>query len=247
MSSRIDGIEKRPEFIAYNQAIEDAKEAIRGENVEDFAAAVCINAIARKCSPYVYVNRLATAPTETSAQCGEQGTFTHRGQRYNLAALISLVTGRESALFKVSNLRSVPQNVVLDGDPCGSCKYGPPSWHEQRIAETNLLIPLLVHADMTVLDGLHRLEKAARRHQRLIHGIQITDTDLSKCVFPASTEQARDQICPDCVEGKITAGCAIDKPLISVDCGRCKGTGRITAAPATPVAQPATFTDEELE
>jgi hypothetical protein len=39
---------------------------------------------------------------------------------------------------------------------------------------------------------------------------------------------AQDEVsCPDCVEGKITAGCAIDRPLISVDCGRCKGTGRI--------------------
>jgi hypothetical protein len=34
--------------------------------------------------------------------------------------------------------------------------------------------------------------------------------------------------CPDCVEGKITAGCAIDKPLISIDCGRCKGTGKVS-------------------
>lgn len=34
--------------------------------------------------------------------------------------------------------------------------------------------------------------------------------------------------CPDCAEGKITAGCAIDKPLISVDCARCKGTGRVS-------------------
>lgn len=47
-------------FTAYNQAIEDAKAAIRGETVDDpWAAAVFINAIARKCSPHVYVNRLS--------------------------------------------------------------------------------------------------------------------------------------------------------------------------------------------
>jgi hypothetical protein len=38
--------------------------------------------------------------------------------------------------------------------------------------------------------------------------------------------------CPDCVEGKITAGCAIDRPLISVDCGRCKGTGALKSKTA---------------
>lgn len=32
---------------------------------------------------------------------------------------------------------------------------------------------------------------------------------------------------------QITAGCAIDRPVISVDCGRCKGTGRV-AAPSLP-------------
>ena len=50
-------------FTAYNQAIEDAKNAIRGEKVDDPYAATFINAIARKCSPNVYVNRLATTPT----------------------------------------------------------------------------------------------------------------------------------------------------------------------------------------
>jgi len=70
MSSRIDEIEKRPEFAAYNQAIEDAKAAIRGEKVDDpYAAATFINVIARKCSPHVYVNRIATAPTATSHDC----------------------------------------------------------------------------------------------------------------------------------------------------------------------------------
>jgi hypothetical protein len=68
MSSRIDEIEQRPEFAAYSQAIEDAKAAIWGEKVDDpYAAAIYINAIARKCSPHVYVNRLATALTEKSA------------------------------------------------------------------------------------------------------------------------------------------------------------------------------------
>jgi hypothetical protein len=54
-------LENTTAFKAYNQAIEDAKAAIRGEHVDDpYAAATFINAIARKCSPHVYVNRLAT-------------------------------------------------------------------------------------------------------------------------------------------------------------------------------------------
>src|ERR1051326_7104445 len=57
-------------FTAYNQAIEDAKAAIRGEKVDDpYAAATFINAIARKCSPHVYVNRLATTATATNHDC----------------------------------------------------------------------------------------------------------------------------------------------------------------------------------
>lgn len=45
-------------FAAYNQAIEDVKAVILDTEVNDlYAAAVFINAIARKCSPYVYVNQ----------------------------------------------------------------------------------------------------------------------------------------------------------------------------------------------
>jgi hypothetical protein len=44
---------------AYSQAIEDVKEVIRRENVDDpYAAATYINAIARRCSPHAYINRL---------------------------------------------------------------------------------------------------------------------------------------------------------------------------------------------
>lgn len=54
-----------------------------------------------------------------------------------------------------------------------------------------------------------------------------------KCVFPAtdSTSEQGYVPCPnpDCIEGKVSVGCAIDKPLISVDCVQCKGSGRIPA------------------
>lgn len=43
-------------FAAYNQGVEDAKAAIRGEKADDpHAAPSFINAIARKCSPHRYV------------------------------------------------------------------------------------------------------------------------------------------------------------------------------------------------
>lgn len=55
-------------FTAYNQAIEDAKAAIRAESQGGgYWAAAYINAIARRCSPHVYVNRLAPAPSTLSA------------------------------------------------------------------------------------------------------------------------------------------------------------------------------------
>jgi hypothetical protein len=48
-------------FRAYNQAIEDAKAAIRGEKADNpYAAATFINAIARKCSPHRYVTQAMT-------------------------------------------------------------------------------------------------------------------------------------------------------------------------------------------
>lgn len=45
-------------FAAYNQAVEDAKAAIREEARYTDGAASFITAIARKCSPHVYVHRL---------------------------------------------------------------------------------------------------------------------------------------------------------------------------------------------
>lgn len=62
-------------------------------------------------------------------------------------------------------------------------------------------------------------EEAARRWNRR--------ADLPRATGAVDAESDELVSCPDCVEGKITTGCSIDKPLISVDCGRCKGTGRI--------------------
>lgn len=56
-------------FIAYNQAVEDAQAAIRAATTNadgsEFFSATFINAIARRCSPHVYVNRLAAAATSS--------------------------------------------------------------------------------------------------------------------------------------------------------------------------------------
>lgn len=55
-------IEDRAEFKAYNQAIEDAKKAIGNEGAPEWEGSefkpYFITAIARACSPHVYVNRL---------------------------------------------------------------------------------------------------------------------------------------------------------------------------------------------
>lgn len=66
-------------FTAYNQAIEDAKAAIRAETTNadgsEFFSATFINVVARKCSPHVYVNRLAAAVTAAPhcLLCGHKG------------------------------------------------------------------------------------------------------------------------------------------------------------------------------
>lgn len=61
LAGTVQGVDENSvAFTAYNQAIEDAKAAIRGEKVDDpYAAAIFINAIARKCSPHVYATRVA--------------------------------------------------------------------------------------------------------------------------------------------------------------------------------------------
>jgi hypothetical protein len=57
-----DALEETAVFKAYNQAIDDAKSAIRGERVDDPSAApTFINAIARKCSPHRYAAQIAVA------------------------------------------------------------------------------------------------------------------------------------------------------------------------------------------
>lgn len=57
-------------FIAYNQAIEDALAAIRAESQGGgYWAATYINAIARKCSPHVYVNRVQASVSTEGETC----------------------------------------------------------------------------------------------------------------------------------------------------------------------------------
>lgn len=75
----------------------------------------------------------------------------------------------------------------------------------------------------------------AKRNQGFLEGRDDADFDALQRVAGLVRELLTPPLpeyyevsCPDCVEGKITAGCAIDKPLISVDCGRCKGTGRVS-------------------
>lgn len=73
-------------------------------------------------------------------------------------------------------------------------------------------------------------EVGTKYHDNEADAITVWNTraDLPRATAVGDDTESDELVnCPDCVEGKITAGCAIDKPLISVDCGRCKGTGRI--------------------
>jgi hypothetical protein len=77
-------------FTAYNQAVEDAKSAIRHESQGGgYWAATYINAIARRCSPHVYVNRLAPASTVAPYQSDESAWLLekmHEGNVHYIAA-----------------------------------------------------------------------------------------------------------------------------------------------------------------
>lgn len=61
-------------FTAYNQAVEDAKDAILAEANGNslMLPGTFINAIARKCTPHVYVSRLAAAATAAPQQLDDK-------------------------------------------------------------------------------------------------------------------------------------------------------------------------------
>jgi hypothetical protein len=189
-SSRIDEIEQRPEFVAYNQAIEDAKAAIRGEKVDDpYAAATFINAIARKCSPHVYVNRLATAPTETSDP-SFRSYLAAQMKDPEFRAAYEQISAEEDAKLAAA----ATETSAHECRPCGyhaavccQCRRLLPSGSVVEISARCLKCGCTngVDANGWCLSGRPYIANQPDSNQRSICPC--------KCVFPASTEQAGEQ------------------------------------------------------
>lgn len=126
----------------------------------------------------------------------DQGTFAHRGGLYDLGLLFDQTKGRKALPRRVDRLWAIKGNTVPPGAACSSCKYGPKDWHEQRIAEAGLSFPVLVLLDGTILDGLHRLEKAHRENAWSLPAILVTKDDLAKS-FISGKKQGLKYIIPN--------------------------------------------------
>ncbi|HEU4509050.1 MAG TPA: hypothetical protein VFR78_12465 [Pyrinomonadaceae bacterium] len=164
----VDEIEKSVPFVAYNQAIEDALAAIRAESQGGrYWAAAYINAIARRCSPHVYVNRLgrsttAPAPSQPAREAETQAREIVDAFRYKSPPVQSL--------------------RFLEWEPL-----------VEAIAQALRATALPAAAETACLNCSHDSMDSGGSCTELVLG----PTPLAgmiycgcKCVFPASTEQA---------------------------------------------------------
>jgi hypothetical protein len=66
----------------------------------------------------------------------EQGTVTHKGNRYDLGRLLQIAESRPLGSVSLQSLNWI---IGRRTNPCGSCKHGPESWHEDRIVNADLI------------------------------------------------------------------------------------------------------------
>lgn len=114
--------ENSVEFTAYNQAVEDAKAAIRAESQGGgYWAAAYINAITRRCSPHVYVNRVAAASPVAPVEQSEPQYVTIDGER---RMVVPCPDGREDCevLHTVpAPSAATPDEAQTGGFTCDCC------------------------------------------------------------------------------------------------------------------------------
>ena len=116
------------------------------------------------------------------------GRFTHNDKKYNLNKLLQLVHDYKVESLAISELKWViqySQEVINSKVFCYSCRKGPSGWHEERITNCDLTIPIIVtetDGRLTILDGIHRLEKAIRLNLVNIPAKVIDETLLEKCI-----------------------------------------------------------------
>jgi len=99
-------------------------------------------------------------------QEGDCDTFTHNGREYSLNKLLILSSTLPVKEILVDELVWIFKysRKLIDGTMvCSSCMGSEVGWHEKRVENCDLTVPIIVtiHDDrLVVLDGLHRLEKA---------------------------------------------------------------------------------------
>lgn len=121
-------------------------------------------------------------------QEGARDTFTHNGREYSLNKLLILTNNLPVKEFLVDELVWIFKysRRLIDGTMvCSSCLGNEVGWHEKRVENCDLTVPIIVtiHDDrLVVLDGLHRLEKAVKLNLTKIPGRMVVENLLQDCL-----------------------------------------------------------------
>ena len=120
-------------------------------------------------------------------QESEDGSFTHNGKKYSLNKVFKIIHNKSIESVEISELAWILKYCydIVDGQKiCHSCRKGPKGWHEERIKNANLNIPIIItrsEEGLVVLDGLHRLERAIQDKVLELPAKYITETELKNC------------------------------------------------------------------
>lgn len=129
---------------AYSQGVEDAMCAIRAESQGGgYWAATFINAIARKCNPHVYVNRIAAFPVDQS-----KTEFEQLSREQIIQAITDIEDARESHVEWAAHLR-VAHTFECQGCTDHAAHIGTAEYHDEWIAKYDNVIAVLARVPVT--------------------------------------------------------------------------------------------------
>ena len=107
----------------------------------------------------------------------DEGTFTHRGKEYDLAGLLTKLHGAKSAQLPISRLTWVLGHDTPKPDRMDSIRALPSHKVPPIVVEYD---PAYGDQSYTVVDGLHRLQRAVDEGQRYISAHVISPSDLGE-------------------------------------------------------------------
>jgi hypothetical protein len=90
---------------------------------------------------------------------------------WDVDRLVALTSAFPRRQIPLSNIRELDESVFGEDDP--------PTWrtlleHVQLIDAADLSYPIILSADGSVMDGMHRAAKAAREGQQTIEAVQFS-------------------------------------------------------------------------